>query len=224
MSAKLRIELVRPRRAGDRNTPPGSAILDFFFAEELTLSPASQTSSAAPTFPADQGLLGGVFARVTCLVGAAIVTKADAAPVATQINGVRMERGQTLYFPIEPGQKLAAIEASSGAEGGVAAVNSTALSGALVMKVGPGDLRSISCLPTTADGYLLLLDAAAIPGDGACQPIATPIPVVAGIPAFANWPAAPLHFQTGLVAVFSTDPSPFVKAIGANAFFSGQVI
>lgn len=224
MSAKIRIEYIRPRRAGDSNGALGEGVLAFFGAEVLTLSPASTASAAAPAFTSDQGLTGGVFARVTGLVGAAIVTPAGANPVATQLNGVRIDQGDIKFFPIETGQKLAAIEAAEGGSGGVPAINSTGLTGALLMKAGPGDLRSISCLPTTADGYLLLLDAAAIPADGACQPIATPIPVVAGVPAFANWPAAPLHFQTGLVAVFSTDPSPFVKAVGANAFFSAQVI
>lgn len=127
MTAIIRIEYVRPRRAGEAYgiatnviqevvpTDEGEVVL----AEYLTVGAASVRSAVAPVFIADRGYLGGVFTRVTCLAGAAVVRPPSAeepAPTATDLNGVRVEQGQPpVLFPIEAGQSLAAIEAARSA-------------------------------------------------------------------------------------------------------------
>jgi len=226
VSAILRIEIIRPRRAGDTASPLGSAVLQFFQAEVMTLGAAPANSLACPAGDIDQGLTGGLYARVICLAGAAIVSMpaADPASGLSALTGFRLDQGAEKLIPIATGQKLAAMEDPRGSSGGLKTVKSAALEGGKVIKAVPGDLRSISVLSTASDGFLLLLDAAAVPGNGAVAPIGTPIPVVAGVPAFATWDAAPLHFDTGLVAVFSTSADPFTLALGANCFFSAQVI
>lgn len=221
MSAKIRIEYIRPRRAGDSNGALGEGVLAFYGAEVLTLSPASTASAAAPAFASDQGLTGGVFARVTGLVGASIVTPAAANPVATQLNGVRIDQGDIKFFPIETGQKLAAIEAADGVVGGIKPVSSAALEAAKVLKNGPADIRSVHCLPIGVDGYLMLFDGDA-PADGAVTPVDV-TPVFGGVGATLEYRAAALHFDTKATAVFSTT-GPFVKTASASAFFAAQVV
>lgn len=123
--SKLRIEFVRPLRAGDGAEMNADQIMDIVApAIWLVASSTSSQSAAAPDFPIDRGLSGGVFARVTCVQGAAIVTEASADPTATEAGGVRLAAGDdALLLPIATGQKIAAIDA---AEGGVSYVASAA--------------------------------------------------------------------------------------------------
>lgn len=142
MSSKIRIEYVRPQRAGDGHNLDPNAIVDIVAdGETLTIGAASSQSAAAPEFPVDRGLKGGVFARLTCVAGAVIVTEAGAAPVATEADGIRLTPGQAILQPVETGQKFAAIEAAdagvtyvaSAAPGSAAAgiANGASLSGAI---------------------------------------------------------------------------------------------
>lgn len=124
MTSKLRIEYVRPQRAGDGYNLDPDAIMDIVApAEPLVVGAASVQSAAAPAFPEDRGLTGGVFARLTCVAGAVIVTEAAADPVATEAAGVRLTPGAAILLPAETGLKFAAIEA---ADAGVTYVASAA--------------------------------------------------------------------------------------------------
>lgn len=122
--SKLRIEYVRPQRAGNGYNMDPDAIMDVVAAgETLTVGAVSGQSAAAPDFPEDRGLKGGVFARLTCVAGAVIVAEAGANPVATEAAGVRLTPGQAILLPAETGLKFAAIEA---ADAGVTYVASAA--------------------------------------------------------------------------------------------------
>lgn len=110
---KVRIEYVRLLKGGDDKTP-ASQVLWLVVAPAVTVSStgSSVQSAAAPTFPPDRNISGGVYARVTALQGAAAVVVGDA-PTATDLAGVRIAVGQDpIYLPISPGQKVAVIEAA----------------------------------------------------------------------------------------------------------------
>lgn len=113
--SKIRIEYVRPQRAGDGHDLNPDAIMDIVAAgQELVIGAVSSQSAAAPDFPADRGLTGLVFARLTCLAGAVVVTEAAADPVATQAAGLRLTPGRAALLPAETGLKFAFIEAAAG--------------------------------------------------------------------------------------------------------------
>lgn len=142
MTSKIRIEYVRPQRAGDGYNLDPDAIRDIVAAgETLVVGAVSTQSAVAPAFPEDRGLAGGVFARLTCVAGTVIATEAAANPTATEAAGVRLTPGQAVLLPVETGQKFAAIEAAdaavsyvaSAAPGSTAAtiLNGASLSGAV---------------------------------------------------------------------------------------------
>ncbi len=112
MTSKLRIEYVRPQHPGDGQDLNPDAIVDIVApGETLTIGAASVQSSVAPDFPSDRGFTGGVFARLTCVLGAVVVTEPAANPTATEAAGTRLRAGETRFLPVETGQRLAAIEA-----------------------------------------------------------------------------------------------------------------
>jgi hypothetical protein len=113
--SKLRIEYVRPQRLGNGYNMDPDAIMDVVAAgEEIVVGAVSAQSAAAPDFPEDRGLKGGVFARLSCPSGAVIVTEAAANPTATSAGGVRLTPGRAVLQPVETGQKFAAIDAAEG--------------------------------------------------------------------------------------------------------------
>lgn len=150
MTAKVRIEYVRPRLGGDlglNNDVIFQIVRDAASvvvpAEILLVGAASVQSAPAPVFAEDgRGMLGGVYGRVTVLVGAVVITEASAAPgAATDVNGVRLEAGQSpILLPIETGYRFALIEAAALARqtARVPLLNNAAASGAAVSGVPAG--------------------------------------------------------------------------------------
>lgn len=91
-------------------------------------------------------------------------------------------------------------------------------------KTAAGILLAISAVNlTNTEGFLLVIDTNAIPIDGAISPVVV-------------WPLSPLgianievycpmQFNNGIVAVLSSNPSPFVKTTGTiTGFISCQFI
>lgn len=116
MTSKLRIEYVRPQRPGDGHDLDPDVIADTVApSADLVVGAVSVQTAAAPSFPADRGVMGQVFARLTCVAGAVIVTEAGNDPTATETEGVRLTPGQAILRPVETGQKFAAIEAADSA-------------------------------------------------------------------------------------------------------------
>lgn len=121
MAAKVRIEYVRPRLGGDlgmNNDVILQVVKDAdgdVIPAELVTAAASVLTNVAPTFRDDgRGMVGGVYGRVTCLTGAAVITEASATPgPATDVNGIRIEAGQQpIMLPIEAGYRFAVVEAA----------------------------------------------------------------------------------------------------------------
>jgi hypothetical protein len=175
--SKLRIEFVRPLRAGDGAEMNSDQIMDIVAPTIwLAVTSTSAQSAAAPDFPTDRGLSGGVFARVTCVQGAAIVTEPAADPIATEAGGVRLAAGDdALLMPIAPGQKIAGIDA---ADGGVSYVASAAPGVASVTILSGGSLSGAVDL-----------------GEQRAHRLALP----------AGWTAAPITFQVSYDGVGFND-------------------
>lgn len=91
----------------------------------------------------------------------------------------------------------------------------------MIFKTSSCNLFGINCYSTVA-GLLTLLDRVDVPANGA-----TIVPKkVFSVPAngmfIYDW-SRPIRFDTGLVAVFSTNVSPFVYTPSTTAFISGDI-
>ncbi|MCX7586531.1 hypothetical protein [Phenylobacterium sp. 58.2.17] len=119
--ARIRIEYVRPRHGGDAYGISPDVVQEVALttggivvpAEILTIGAAQELSAAVPPFVAPGGFGGGVFARLTCLDGAVVVSSAAAAPAVTDATGVRLEAGQPpVMLAIQAGYRFAFREAA----------------------------------------------------------------------------------------------------------------
>lgn len=110
---------------------------------------------------------------------------------------------------------------SSDPAAGIAPVKTTVSAYSLQLKTGAGNFYGLSVYASVA-GFFLLYDAAAVPADGAQQPL-WQWQVGAGQSNDISEPA-PIAFTTGAVLVFSTT-GPFLKTIGlaGTVFMSGLV-
>lgn len=102
-------------------------------------------------------------------------------------------------------------------------VVSTAAEKGHVLKAGPGHLYAAYATNVTATaGFLVVLNATAIPTDGAITPLAC-IPLPASGAASLNYvPSPPAMFSTGIVIAATSASSCFTLTTGViTAFFSG---
>lgn len=109
---------------------------------------------------------------------------------------------------------------------GLTAVASTAAtSAAMIIKATPGVAFHVhATASTSAQGFLILLNSATIPGDGAVQPIACRAFLGDGEAEVSYNPGPGQEFSTGLVAVVSSAADCFTKTTGAvRAFISALV-
>jgi hypothetical protein len=90
-----------------------------------------------------------------------------------------------------------------------------------VVRVGTTNLAGLNVVTGASAGYVMLFDAAAVPADGPVTPVRC-MPVAANTGIDLNFRGAPLRFDTGLVAVFSTTGC-FTKTGSATAFIAGDV-
>lgn len=137
-----------------------------------------------------------------------------------------------MSFPNNQGNPAGAIPvysapapASAAGSVGVPPVNSTTTESNHVLKASAGALYNITVTIGASAGWLLLFDATSAPADGAVTPAYWyPVATNGTFGAIAvSWPAVPLKFSTGIVAVFSTT-GPFTKTASATAQFSAQVL
>lgn len=104
----------------------------------------------------------------------------------------------------------------------VTEVRSTALEASHVLKATPGKLKQFSAFSSAA-GYLLLMNSATVPADGAVPLLYPPIPIAAGQIVVLDLPT-PLVASTGIAACISSTGS-FTKTVGgATCAFYAQVI
>ena len=100
-------------------------------------------------------------------------------------------------------------------------VQSTATEGSHILLAVPGNLLGFSATSGTTAGYILLIDSATVPADGAVTPkycYALPASQTIG----ASWFNFPAPFANGIVIVFSTTGC-FSKNISTTSFFNAQV-
>ncbi len=104
----------------------------------------------------------------------------------------------------------------------IVSIQSSATEGSRVLKASPGLLNGFSATSGATAGYVLLIDSATVPADGAVTPkFCYALP--AGQTTGASWISYPAPFNSGIVIVFSTTGC-FAKAISNTAFFSANSI
>lgn len=113
MTSKARIEFVRLAHPGEAAIGGDVVTQLLGGGETITVNGGVVQSTPASAFPADRGLTGGVYARVTCVLGAVVVSEAGLNPSVDQATGVRIEDGEpSIDIPIATLQRLAFAEAA----------------------------------------------------------------------------------------------------------------
>lgn len=102
----------------------------------------------------------------------------------------------------------------------ITSIQSAAAEGSHILKAAQGYLNGFSATTGAAAGYVMLIDSATVPADGAVTPKFC-YQVPANTTISETWGAYPAVFNNGIVIVFSTTGC-FTKTISATAFFSAQ--
>lgn len=97
-------------------------------------------------------------------------------------------------------------------------VSTPVASSSLVAKTMGANLYDVNVVSGASAGYVLVLDAATVPADGAVLP-ALCLPVAANTGIDLNLRAEPMRMVNGIVVVFSTTGC-FTKTASATAFIS----
>ena len=101
-------------------------------------------------------------------------------------------------------------------------VVSAATEGSHILKATAGCLISAYVVTGATAGYLMILNSATVPGDGAVAPLEC-VPVAANSYQYINFaPQPPEWYSAGIVAVFSSTGC-LTKTISATAWFHGLV-
>jgi hypothetical protein len=103
----------------------------------------------------------------------------------------------------------------------IVSIQSSATEGSHVLKASAGLLNGFSATAGATAGYVLLIDSATVPADGAITPkFCYALP--ASSTTAASWIEYPAPFNNGIVIVFSTTGC-FTKTVSNTSFFSAQV-
>lgn len=101
-------------------------------------------------------------------------------------------------------------------------VFTTVTSGAFIAKSSPGCLISLYVVTPAISGFLITINSATVPADGAITPVEC-VPVAASSYQFINFaPQPPEWYSNGIVAIFSTTGC-FTKTVSTSAFFHALV-
>lgn len=158
--------------------------------------------------------------------GGLVTTGGTAIPlqvVSYLYNGAGTSTAKDLVGAVTTGVGTTAVHGAptSVAGAGVAPAATTVAASSIVLKASAGNLYGVN-VSSSAAGFLMLFDATTAPADGTVTPkFVYPIGANGGqcIP-FDH----PLHFATGITAVFSSNASPFSKTASATAFISGLAV
>jgi hypothetical protein len=100
-------------------------------------------------------------------------------------------------------------------------INSAALGASLVVKASAGSLATLT-VTDTASEYIMIINAATLPADGAVALLFPPIKVTANVTTMITFPN-PLRASAGIV-VCNSSTGTFTKTIGGNTcIFSAQI-
>jgi hypothetical protein len=97
-----------------------------------------------------------------------------------------------------------------------------------ILKNSPGNVYSVYATNHTSNqGYLVLINAVAVPADGAIAPLACALMSPNGVASINYAPGPPGVFSTGVVAVVTSASTCFTKTTSGGtaitAFISGSV-
>lgn len=113
-----------------------------------------------------------------------------------------------------------AVVSTANAAAGTAVSANVAVGGSLIAKASAGNLYGVNVVTGANAGFILIINSATVPGDGAVTPRRC-IPIAANTGLEINWRPVPLVFATGIVVVFSTTGC-FTKTLDATAFISAD--
>lgn len=116
-------------------------------------------------------------------------------------------------------QQAVIVSPTGGAGSGITPVASAAASGGEVIKATPGNLYGVNVASGASAGFVMLIDAVAVPADGAVAPKKC-WHVAANATIDHKW-VVPIRFNAGIVVVFSTTGC-YSKTASATAFISGD--
>jgi len=140
----------------------------------------------------------------------------DTSPTAITENSF----GNARINCVTHAQLVEAIPSASAAAGIVPGKHA-ALNSGILLRASAGNLYGIEASTTGVAGYLLVLNAAAVPGGGPVVPVAHCYIAAFGTCGLNYNP--PLALNVGVVALFSSATTPFTFTPSATAAFVAQV-
>lgn len=134
-------------------------------------------------------------------------------------------RGINGASPLGTGTAAVAIAPTAAATGGIVPIVSSSAENNHVLKGTPGNLYSVYATNLTSTaGFLLVLNSATSPADGAVTPLeCAPLPAN-GAASISYNSGPPAVFSTGITAVITSAATCFTKTTGAiTAFIKGSI-
>ena len=162
-------------------------------------------------------------AGVTSMSGTGKWTVGSAGMARVQVNLSALAAG-SIIFTMEGGPGTSVVVPSSGSAAGVAPGASPSAEGSHVF-TGAHNVSSVAATNlTSTSGFLVLLNAASAPADGAITPLAC-APLSANGQASISYGGQPAGlYGTGIVAVLTSGANCFTKTTGViTGFISGIV-
>ncbi len=185
-----------------------------------TLVTVAEAGSTAANQTSEIGLLTAIANKIVGTLTSVIAAgSAVIGSVGLSIGGVS---GTIKAGGTAPALADTALVVTQSPANAIAPLSTAVAASSLVLKVGAGNLYSVTCATTSVGGWLMLFDAATLPGNGTVTPAyAWPIGAANGFASFGF--GVPARFLNGVVAAFSTT-GPFNLTASPTAFIAGQVL
>ena len=121
----------------------------------------------------------------------------------------------------QPTTQTVTVGKSSAAAAAIAPSAVASITGAQILKSSAGNLYGFNVTSSTTAGYVMLIDSATVPADGAVTPVKC-YKLAANSTIAGSWlPGPAARFASGIVVVYSTTGC-FTKTVENTAFISGD--
>lgn len=202
-------------------------------AETIPTSAPSWLRMSATGLLCINGTFTGTVSSASTIADGADVGEGATTATAASVGGtgsvnakLRLMTSQldTINTTLGSGVSVTFAPSSSAAIGITPTVSGSAGSG-LVLKATPGNVyAAYATNHTSTSGYLVLLNATSVPGDGAITPLACAALSSNGSASINYAPGPPGVYSVGIVAVVTSASTCFTKTTGTiTAFIGGSV-